>query len=263
MGWAAFGAGATLIAASAHASEACPQPLRIAFLDKAIPGMLAGEGSQFSEPPGRFVEWARTALQKVGCTAELVRLPQKRLISETSGDVTQITFYLAHTPERAAQLAFPLRSDGSPERRLALAETHLALFVRADRRQQVQWDGRHLLPEGLRVGIVGGGVEEPLAKAAGWTLDRALSHASSITKLRVGRVDVAVLPALSFSAESLAAPPALLELEPPLQRIAFYAPVSPNLMTQHPKFVRRFWVAVCEAARAQPISVAPLPACTG
>lgn len=253
-----------LLLASAHASPgdpACPHPLRIAFLDKTIPGMLAGEGSQFSDPPGRFVEWTDQALARLGCKAEKVRVPQRRLISDTAADATQVTLYLAHTAERAAQLSFPQRADGSPDRRLALAETHLALFVRADRKEQVHWDGRTLSPTGLTVGIVGGGVEEPMAKAAGWTLDRALSHAGSIAKLRLGRVDVAVLPALSFSPEALSQSPALVALEPPLHRIAFFAPVSPALMARHPQFVRRFWIALCEAAKTSPVSVGPAPSC--
>jgi len=251
-----------MASAPAWAGDApCPQPLRIAFLDKAIPGMLAGEGSQFADPPGRFVAWTDQALARLGCKAEKVRVPQRRLISDTAADATQVTLYLAHTAERAAQLTYPQRADGSPDRRLALAETHLALFVRADRKAQVQWDGRTLAPASLTVGIVGGGVEEPLAKAAGWTLDRALSHAGSIAKLRLGRVDVAVLPALSFSPEALSAPPALLALDPPLHRIAFFAPVSPALWARNPQFVRRFWVAMCEAAKADPVSAGPPPSC--
>ncbi len=239
----------------------CPQPFRVAFLDKAIPGMLAGEGGQFADPPGRFVDWLDQALARLGCKAERVRLPQRRLMGDTATDETQVTFYLAHTPERAAQLVYPQRADGSPDRRMALAETHLALFVRADRRDRVRWDGRTLGPASLTVGIVGGGVEEPMARAAGWTLDRALSHAGSIAKLRLGRVDVAVLPALSFSPDALSAPPALVALEPPLQRIAFFAPVSPALWAKNPQFVRRFWVAVCEAARDNPVTTGPSPTC--
>ncbi|RVT87508.1 hypothetical protein [Inhella crocodyli] len=249
---------------AAHAApggSACPTPFRVAFLDKPIPGMLAGEGAQFADPPGRFVDWLDQAMARLGCKAERVRVPQRRLMADTASDDTQVTFYLAHTPERAGQLVYPQRSDGAPDRRLALAETHLALFVRADRRDRVRWDGRTLLPAGLTVGIVGGGVEEPLAKAAGWTLDRALSHAGSIAKLRLGRVDVAVLPALSFSPDALSTPPALVALDPPLQRIAFFAPVSPALWAKHPQFVRRFWVAVCEAARDNPVSSGPSPTC--
>jgi hypothetical protein len=248
-------------AVAAPQDGVCPKPLRVAFLDKAIPGMLAGEGSDFASPPGRFVVWTEQALAELGCSAEKVRVPQRRLISDTAIDFNQITLYLAHTPERAAQLVFPMRADGSPDRRLALSETHLAIFVRADRRHLVHWDGRSLRPADLTVGIVGGGVEEPLARAAGWKLDRALSHAGSIAKLRLGRVDAAVLPALSFSAEALSEAPALVALEPPLHRIAFFAPVSPGLWERNPQFVRRFWVALCEAAKRNPVSSGPAPSC--
>jgi len=246
----------TLSALSAGAE--CPEPLRIAFLDKPLPRMLAGEGRDFGDPPGLFVEWTAQALRQLGCKAELVRLPQRRLITDTAAGHTQITFYLAHTPERAAQLAFPMRDNGEPDHRLALAETHLALFVRADRIARVHWDGQQLSPDTLRVGVVGGGVEEPMARRAGWHLDLALNHFGSIVKLRRGQVDVAVLPALSFTPEALAEAPALVELQPPLHRISFYAPVSPDLKLRHPVFVRRFWQAVCEAARG----LRTTPTCT-
>jgi len=240
--------------AQAQGGADCPVPLRIAFLDKAIPGLLDGDGDQFANPPGRFVEWAHSTLRRLGCKADLVRLPQRRLLFDTAANSTQVTFYFAHTPERAKRLIYPLQRDGQPQRNLALAETRLAFFARADRAPGIRWDGRALQPEGLRVGIVGGGVEEALANASGWRLDRALSHAGSIAKLRAGHVDVALLPTLSFSEQSLAAAPALKVLEPPLQRIYFFAPVSPVLMGQHPHFVRRFWRTLCEVARADPLA---------
>ncbi|MBB5205206.1 hypothetical protein HNQ51_002525 [Inhella inkyongensis] len=236
------------LAAGLHA-QPCPTALRVAFLDKALPPMLHGEGPRFPDPPGEFVRWTREALTRVNCPAELVRVPQRRLISDTAVDVNQITLFLAHTPERAQQLAFPLREDGQLDTRLALGESQLALYVREDRRHQVAWDGRRLSPEGMKVGIVGGGVEEPLARAAGWTLDLALSHAGSITKLRRGQVDVAVLPTMSFNPQSLAEPPALVALQPMFAPVYFFAPVSPALQQRHPEWVRRFWRALCEVAR--------------
>jgi hypothetical protein len=255
---------ATVIApAQAQAQADCPSPLRIAFLDKAIPGMLNGDGDRFDEAPGLFVEWARSTLQRLGCSAELVRVPQRRLLFDTASNTTQVSFYFAHTAERAQRLVYPLRSGGQPERNLALAETRLAFFVRADRRAGIQWDGVTLQPADLRVGFVGGGVEEALAMAAGWKLDRALSHSGSIAKLRAGHVDLALLPSLSFTEQALATPPALQALDPPLHRIAFFAPVSPVLMAQHPRFVRRFWRQLCEVARAKPAAPGHQVSCQG
>ncbi|MBH9552039.1 hypothetical protein [Inhella gelatinilytica] len=228
----------------------CPQPLRIAFLDKPLPPMLMGEGARFQDPPGSFVLWTRQALQRVGCAAEFVRVPQRRLITDTAADVNQLTLFLAHTPDRGGVLAFPHRPDGHLDTQLALGTSELALYVREDRRQGVQWDGRQLMPPGLKVGVVGGGVEEPLARAAGWPLDLALSHAGSIVKLRRGQVDVAVLPTVSFNPQSLAEPPALVALQPMLATVHFFAPASPALAQQHPEWLRQFWRSLCEAARA-------------
>lgn len=236
------------VALQVQATE-CPSPLRIAFLDKAIPTLLEGDGSDFADPPGRFVEWTRAALRATGCEAVLVRVPQRRLTLDTATDFNQITLNFAYTPERARQLVFPMRRATVADMRLALSQTHLSLYARADRADRVKWDGTTLRPAGLKVGIVGGGVEEPLARAAGWTLDLALSHSGSLAKLRRGQVDVALLPALSLSLERLAEPPALVELSPKLMDIGFFAPVSPALHASHPQFVQRFWLALCQAAR--------------
>jgi len=233
-------------------ARTCPADLRIAFLDKALPPMLMGEGSRFEDPPGRFVDWTRTALDALGCSAELVRVPQRRLLSDTANDSNQVTLYFGYTPDRAQALVYPLLQNGQPDPGLALSETHLALFVRADRAQDVQWDGRHLLPASLVVGAVGGGVEEPIARAAGWKLDMTLSHSASVAMLRRGRIDLALLPAMSFTPERLNEAPALVELKPGLQRIFFFAPVSPGLQARDPQFVRRFWVELCKAARDRP-----------
>jgi len=227
----------------------CPSPLRIAFLDKPLPPMLNGEGPRFQEPPGDFVRWTREALRRLDCEAELVRVPQRRLITDTAADVNQLTLFLAHTPERGALLAFPLREDGPLDTRLALAESQLALYVREDRRHLVHWDGRQLSPADLKVGIVGGGVEEPMARAAGWQLDLALSHQGSIAKLRRGQVDVAVLPTVSFNPQSLAEPPALVPLQPMFAPVYFFAPASPAFQQRQGAWLRQFWRALCESAR--------------
>jgi ABC-type amino acid transport substrate-binding protein len=240
---------ALLPAGPAQAQPDCPKPLRIVFLDKGMPPMLEGDGDAFAEPPGRFIEWTRAALRSLGCEAQLLRVPQRRLVVETAQGHADITFYLAHTPERAAQLAFPERREGEPDPRLAMGSTPVSLYVRADRRAELHWDGRRLLPATARVGIVGGGVEEPMARAAGWSLELALNHAASVAKLRRGQVDAALLPGITFHQDALSLPPALVALQPPLATVFFFAPVNREFQQRHPAFVKAFWERVCVAAR--------------
>jgi len=234
---------------AASAGLSCPQPLRIVFLDKSMPPMLEGDGASFGDPPGQFVAWARQALRQLGCDAQLLRVPQRRLVVETAQGHADITFYLAYNSDRAAQLAYPERRSGEPDPRLALGSTPVSLYVRADRRDRVHWDGRTLTPAETRVGIVGGGIEEPLARAAGWPLELALNHAASVAKLRRGQVDAALLPGITFHAEALALAPALVALQPPLTQVFFFAPVNRGFLSRHPAFVAQFWQRLCEAAR--------------
>lgn len=241
----------------------CPDKLRILFLDRALPPYLQGDGQTLQNPPGLFFEWTQQALQQLGCKAELLRVPQRRLVSETAQGQAEITLYLAYTPDRARQLAFPLRPDQQgPNPNLALGAAQLLLYARKDRSHAIQWDGQQLGPPGLIVGVVGGGVEEPLARQFGWQLDLSLNHATSIAKLRRGHVAVALIPSFSFNAESLAQPPALVPLQPALQDIYFYAPVNAVFRARYPAFVSAFWQRLCEASRERGAqNGAAMPAC--
>lgn len=253
-----------LACSAAHAdTPECPDKLRILFLDRSLPPYLMGEGPGLQNPPGLFFEWTQQTLQQLGCKAELVRVPQRRLVSETAQGLAEITLYLAYTPERARQLVFPLRADNhGPNPNLALGAAQLLLYARKDRSHAIHWDGQVLGPSGLVVGVVGGGVEEPLARQFGWQLDPSLNHATSIAKLRRGHVAVALIPSFSFTPETLVAPPALVALQPALQDIWFYAPVNPSFRARHPTFVNAFWQRLCEVSRERnPLVGVTLPPC--
>jgi hypothetical protein len=236
-------------AARAEPPPPCPPLVRVAFHDKPQPGKLEGSGSQFAEPPGRYVLWVREVLRRLGCPrVELLRVPQKRLVQDTVQGEADFTFFLAHTPERAALLAFPEQPPGTPDPRLSLQTTPLMLFGRVQAQRALRWDGRQLRPEGARVGVVAGGVEEPLAERLGWPLERAPNHQASVAKLLRGQVEAALLTGITVDQLG----PERHELQPlgpPLGHVSFYAPANKDFQVRHPAFVAAFWRGVAEQAR--------------
>lgn len=56
-------------------AAACPPGLRIAFLDTYLPPYLTAPPAREATPAGLAVDWTRTALRRLGCEAELLRLP--------------------------------------------------------------------------------------------------------------------------------------------------------------------------------------------
>lgn len=241
----------TLCGSAAAALPACPPLVRVAFHDRPQPGRLEGSGSQFAEPPGRYVDWTRSALRQLGCTqVQLSRVPQQRLVMDTAKGESDFTFFLAYTPERAALLAYPELKPGAPDLRLSLQTTPLMLFGRVADRRALRWDGRNLLPTDARVGVVAGGVEEPLAERMGWALERAPNHGASVAKLLSGDVPAALLTGITvdqLGPERFQLHP----LGPPLAHVGFYAPANKEFLARHPSFVRAFWRLVAEQARTQ------------
>lgn len=248
-----------LLCFKAIAATACPASLRIAFLDTYLPPYLQGASEAFEQPPGLLVDWTRTALKRLGCEAELLRLPQRRLLAELEAGAVQLAPGIGFNAERAQLFAFPLRADGSPEPRLSIGEARLSLFSLRDRRREVQWDGQRLtMNENFKVGVVSRGVEEPLALARGWAIETALNHALNAEKLRRGRLPLVLMPHLALNRAELDRAPALVELQPPVLRTHFYAPAHRAFEQIEPAFVQSFWRELCRASRAH---FTEMPAC--
>jgi hypothetical protein len=241
------------------AAAACPAGLRIAFLDTYLPPYLNGAGEQFEQPPGLLVDWTRSALKRLGCEAELLRLPQRRLLAELEAGAVQLAPGIGFNAERAQRFVFPLRADGSPEPRLSIGEARLSLFTVRDRRGEVHWDGQRLaMPRAFKVGVVSRGVEEPLALAQGWAVETSLNHALNAEKLRRGRLPLVLMPHLALNRAELARAPALVELQPPVMRAHFYAPAHRAFEQIEPAFVAGFWRELCRASRTH---FTEMPAC--
>ena len=242
-------AGACTVATAAS----CPQPLRIGFNDSATPPGLMGQGQQFADPPGWEVVAVRDAVRRLGCTADLLRLPSRRLAASLSqGD---IDFALLHgiTPERLQRFRFPLDAQGRPDLAWAPVFGHLALFGRAGTPPEPGWDGRRLNAR-WRVGVVAGAVQEAIARERGWQVEPVSALDAEVGMLQANRFDLLLTTRESLTAEQRAS---LVEWAPPVARLPYFMPASPAFAARHPAWTRAFWNEFCQAVRRLEPEVRP------
>ncbi|MDR7269901.1 hypothetical protein J2X20_002559 [Pelomonas saccharophila] len=231
----------------------CPQPLRIGFSDAASPPGLLGSGPTFPEPPGWEVVAVREALKRLGCQAELLRLPNRRLSASLAQGSVDIGLLFGTTPERLRNFSFPLDAQGKPDLTWAPVFGHLALFGRAGEAADPAWDGQRL-PAGLRVGVLTGSVQETIARGRGWAIESIGALDGGPTMLQARRFDLLLTTREVLSPEQRAE---LVEWTPGVAKLPYFAPASPAFVQRHPDWTRAFWRQFCQAVRRQEPEVRP------
>lgn len=237
---------------SAHANS-CPQPLRIGFNDTASPPGLNGQGPAFADPPGWEVVAVREALKRVGCTAELLRLPNRRLSASLAQGGIDMALLFGVTPERLKSLRFPLDAQGRPDLAWAPVFGHMALFGRADSTVEPGWDGRRL-PASLRVGALTGSVQETIARERGWPVEPVSVLDSELIMLQARRFDLLLTTREVLTPEQRAG---LVEWTPGVAKLPYFAPASPQFVQRHAAWTRVFWRELCQAVRRLEPDVRP------
>lgn len=246
-----------VLAASALAASCPSRPLRVAFIDREAPPFLVGTGSQFApDQPGLMVTEVRTALQRLGCEAELVRLPIRRLQMELSDGRLDVGVGLGDTPERRVYWQFPLRADGQLDHGLAMGVSPVAWVALSHRQPALQaaWQAGQLRG---RLGAATASATAMLAQRGGQAVEPVFEVARVVPLLEQDRFDAIALPTAAYGQLLRETAGRIAVLQPPIGVQYFYAPTSRALFKQHPAWVRRFWATLCEEARKRPVA----PAC--
>lgn len=234
-----------LCAAAAPARAAgCPQPLRIGFYDSPTPPLLMGQGATFADPPGWEVDAVRDTLRRLGCEAELVRLPSRRLATLLAQGQVDFGLFFGITAERLRTLAFPLDAQGRPDLAWAPAFGHLSLFARAGTPPNPGWDGRQV-PPGWRVGVMAGSVQEEVARERGWAVETISALELGPVMLRAQRFDLLMTSREALTAEQRAD---LVEWATSTRQ-PFFVPAAPAFARRHPAWTRGFWNEFCRSVR--------------
>jgi len=240
---------AWLLALVATADAApCPQRLRIGFNEAPSPPSILGTGPAFQDPPGWAVQAARETAQRLGCPAELVRLPGRRLARALEQGDLEFAVFFGPTAERLRLFRFPLDAAGRPDAAWAPVLGHIALYGLAGSPALKAWDGSTLAP-GVRVGVVAGSTQETMARERGWTAAPASAFDTSVLALRARRFELLLTARESLSPDQLSGADALVELSPLVERLPYFAPAGREVQARHASFVAEFWRELCHSVR--------------
>lgn len=258
LAWVVLGWG---MGAAALAAPACPQPLRVGFADLPMPPGLLGHGDTFADPPGWEVLAVRDAARRLGCMAELQRMPVRRLFASLEQGHVDFALLYGATPERLQTLRFPLDANGRPDAAWAPLLGHLALFARAGMPPEPGWNGRKLSSH-WRVGVLAGSAHEAVARERGWQVEPITAAGLGVSMLQAGRFDLLLAPRENLSEEERAT---LVEWSPLVGRPPYFMPASPAMAARDAAFTRAFWNEFCHAARrlqpdARPTECGVVPA---
>lgn len=237
------------VAASLPASAApCPQTLRIGFSDVPRPPMLLGSRPGFEDPPGWSVQAVHDSLQRLGCNAQLVRLPGRRLLRSLEFGEIEFALFFGPTEERMRSMRFPVDAAGRADAAWAPVIGHMALYGLAGSPALKAWDGS-MLAAGVSVGVVTGSAQETLARERHWAIEPTSSFETSVLALRARRFELLLTARESLSPAQLSGDDALVELSPLVERLPYFAPASREVHARHPGFVAEFWRELCHAVR--------------
>lgn len=248
-----------LATGSGAAPPECPEEIRIAYADSELPPYVLGTGTQFRDPPGLFVAWARTAIERTGCRHALreVRLPYNRIVADMAAGSIDIRVTGGYRPDVIDIMRFPLR-QGLANPALAVAEADTRLYVPKGS-NALTWDGKSLVFNGPHptIGTVRGHFSEKVLQARGWSVESAPTWEANVKKLFAGRV--AAIAGTDSVVDALPERGQLETLEPPVQYDLFFAPVSYQFYSRYPAFTLRFWLAICRESRS---TFKRLPTCS-
>lgn len=250
----ALGAAALCAGASVAAAEPCPALLRLGFSDRAAPPGLLGNGAHFNDPPGWAVVAVRDAARRLGCAAELVRLPARRLSAALAQGDVHFALVYGVTPERLKIYAFPLDAQGRPDVAWALIFGHLTLFSRAGTEPDPAWDGQQLAPR-WRVGALAGSLQEAMARERGWAVEPVAAFDSEVAMLQAQRFDLLLTVREALTPEQRAD---LVAWAPPVALEPYFAPANPAFAQRHGEWTRAFWTELCHAMRRQSADARPV-----
>lgn len=161
--------------------------MRLAYADQETPPYQMGTGNVVPDKPGIAVELVREAVQVAGCTLQLTRLPNKRVVAEVGIGLYDGAIMYSYSDERAKQLVYPML-NGLPDPQRRLASLSYYLYRRSN--GEVTWDGTRIL--GLGNGAIGTNLGFSIGKelaALGYPVEETTTTLQNLLKLRAKRIE--------------------------------------------------------------------------
>ncbi len=251
--------------------------LRLGYPDQAAYPFHVGEGSVVPQPPGMAVDLTLRLLRQAGLSADLLRLPIRRLHEEMRAGRVDGWIGLSYTPERGEYLAYPLR-EGRPDAARRLLASHSALYRPLG--GTAHWNAVQGNPMqgniagGMVAGLHGG----PLAMPAGYALVQELRAAGQSVEefgdamhmfrlLELGRLGAVLAKANAADRliETLAAQHLAAGKESPrIEKLSgdvardYFLPVSKRLHAERREAIEKVWSGLAAQRDAVYAELAPL-----
>lgn len=224
------------------AAAACV-PVRVGIINHERPPYYIGNGAADTTPRGASVDLIKAIADSVACPVILVRLPLARIRSALIDGLIDFSPIEAQ-PGDAHAMAFPLDSNGQPDREKSVQATTV-VFVRADDRMSAGTDPAQYF-QGRTLGISHGTPYVQSLRQAGIRVDDGASDAArNFDKLRRHRIDGFAL--------TLTTPDAMdnfvatrygkefVRLAQPLRTANVWLAASRSYHQQHPERVEAMW----------------------
>jgi len=242
---------------STQAAPDCPPRLRIGLVDRET-GVWTSSRDQ---PPenSRTGKLILAVLQAMGCSAELTQRPLRRLVQELQQGELDMVVGLGDSPERLKLLRFPTDAQGAADVRLALLRVAVVFVARVDKSEHLASSVASGKLRRLRIGALRGSLSEDWLQERGLLPQPITDSRRALLMLRKEHIDLLLLNRAQLPTEALQAAPALAEVGEPVAQHHIYAPVSLQLEREHPAFVRRLWLRLCQASRSVSQDLPPCP----
>jgi len=217
---------------------AVAEELLAVYLDTSAPPYLMGSGSEMAKPPGLVIDLLREA---AGNDFQLSfrRITARRIIDEVRFGRADVILGMRVTPERLADLRFPMRNGAiDPDRWLVrLTQSFYRLEGGA-----LQWDGQRLSPAGATVGMPSGMAMGSLLRDLGAEVLEFSTTKQLFSMLAAGRFSaVATLDVIGDSFAGNVNGRRIEKLQPALEEADFYMPVAPAYYARHSDKVEALW----------------------
>lgn len=215
--------------------------MRFAYTNQPTPPFISAALPE--EPlPGLAVDIVRAAASAIGCKASFVRLPGKRVVAETSGNVHTAMLMYSYTPERATALVYPM-ADGKPDGNLRLARLNYYVYKLPER--ALRWDGKELMHVDGAIGLnLGYGIGAEL-RASGVRVEEVPTTAQNLDKLKMGRLAGYVMHSYAVDPLLAQAQYAGIErVEPMFAARDYFVAFAPGYYRHNRALVQKLWSAM-------------------
>lgn len=232
------------IAAGAMACE-----LTVVYSDVAAPPYLMGDRETIPPAPGIAIELVSEAANRMPCTLNWKRLPNRRVQHEMQyGDADAMLMY-SYDAERAAYAVYPMK-NGAPDRNFRLATLSYYIYTKAD--SPVAWDAKQFTNLAGPLGVNAGYSVGAALRKLQLTVEEARSTEQNLNKLQAGRIAAYVMQDMpADEAIEVGKIKGLQKLALPFSTKDYFLAFSMRQVQREPSVSTQLWEQIAKTPKAR------------